>query len=102
MLQDEQFSIDREIGIALLSTIDSVCSELYLEVEKINGNQRIHIQNKSTGETIFPSDDLMVAIRKLFILHNKYQTNLRCIKYTYTKQDGTKWHFISDYTYYDE
>jgi hypothetical protein len=45
------------------------------------------------------SDELQDRVRELFLLNERFKTDLRGIRYEYTQQPDGRWSFAADYDY---
>ena len=101
MLQDEQFHIDRQLGSAALRCVTSDIKKFYLIAEKTQSGMSIALESDDNSDILSPSEDVFTAVRELFLLNDKYKTDLNGIKYTFEQKDNGKWGFVSDFSYQD-
>lgn len=99
MLQDEQFHIDRQIGAAALQCITADIHKFFLVAEKSPSGMSVELESEDNSDMLSPSEDVIAAVRELFLLNDKYETGLTNMKYTFTKKDNGKWGFESDFSY---
>jgi hypothetical protein len=104
MLQIEQQPIDRKIGQEILRALPPEWKSALLTAErhaKDGGSETYRItlgSQKGEPGVALVSDELQGAIRALFLLHAKHETELKLARYIV--EHGPKgWNLVSEFEY---
>lgn len=101
-LQTQQFALDNEIFGKVLKCVPRDWGKIGLHAaSSSNGStsMSIHIDSNGQAGIGIVSDELTESIRRLFLLHQEYKTDLCGVIYTYNKTPEGKWKFSCDYQY---
>lgn len=105
MLQEEQLTIDRELGGAVLALLPPDWTAASLQAERKSGaagsegyTLSIEPLAGSSG-IVVPDEEVQLAVRKLFLLHQRYATGLRGASYVFRRKPDGRWSFTVDFQY---
>ena len=103
-LQDLQYPIDYRIFGVLLACLPAHWSraKLLASAEGTGSESTtMALSIDPLGQTgiALVSDELQDSVRELFLLNEKFKTNLRGIAYTYSRNENGRWLFNGDYNY---
>jgi hypothetical protein len=103
-LQSLQFPIDQSIFGEVLESIPPTWSRARLDVKLQGGsadNIVLNVRIDSLGQpgAATPTDALHEKVRELFLLNERFKTDLRGISYSYERTPSGKWSFAGDYDY---
>lgn len=105
MLAEEQKPIDLEIVRALIRATPNSWRMVQLDVERevrADGSQahQIAIQSpEGHGDVVMPSSELMLSLRKLDLLFERYGHPWSKVHYSVSQTDGDDWSFQAKYEY---
>jgi len=103
-IQIAQQPIDKEVSDELFRVLPESWRGIRMEARRIvqgPGSESYRIELVSTENKpglAFPSDELQDAIRKLFLLHKRYSTNLSLARYI-LEEGPNGWRLVSEFEY---
>ena len=103
-LQSLQFPIDQAIFAEVLGSIPPAWSRARLDAKLQGGSAdsiQLSVRIDSLGQPgiATPTDELQAKVRELFLLNERFKTDLRGITYSYELTPSGKWSFGGDYDY---
>lgn len=103
-LQDLQFPIDRAIFAEVLEGLPPqwTRAELQVQATRVSATEsRYSIRIDGLGQPGLATvtDALQDHIRELFLLNERFKTDLIGLTYTYTRADDGRWAFEAEYEY---
>jgi hypothetical protein len=103
-LQALQFPIDQAIFAGVLESIPPTWSRARLDAKVQGGSadsliMSVHIDSLGQSGIATPTDGLQAKVRELFVLNERFKTDLRGITYNYELTPSGKWSFAGDYDY---
>ena len=103
-LQDLQLPIDRAIFAEVLPCLPKTWTGAKLEASHPGASPtgaKLSIRIDGLGQPglALPSDALQDRVRELFLLNERFNTRLRGMVYTYTRQPDGRWSFLGEYQY---
>jgi hypothetical protein len=103
-LQSLQFPIDQAIFAEVLESVPPTWSRARLDAKVQGGSadsliMSVRIDSLGQPGIAAPTDELQAKVRELFLLNERFKTDLRGISYSYERTPSGKWSFAGDYDY---